>query len=345
MGVNDYENINTILNNKVKGKRELIINKSTDQVMDTGVRKLSTPKYFAYLKVAEGCDNYCSYCIIPFIRGGFRSRKMEDIIKEANTLANQGVKEITIIAQDVTSYGIDIYGEYKLSELVKELGKIEKLKWIRLLYCYPHLITDELINVIATEDKVCKYIDIPIQHCNNEMLVEMNRKNTKEDLIEVIGKLRKQVPGIHIRTSLIAGLPNESDEKFQELKDFVAEMKLERVGVFKYSKEEGTKAAKMENQIDEEIKIERLNELMEIQQRVALENNEAMVGKTLEVVVEEKQEDEDIYIGRSQYDAYEIDNSVMFESKDKLEIGSFVMVKINEALEYDLIGEIQNESC
>ncbi len=344
IGVNEYENMHFLLENLVKGKRQMTINKSTQHVMDTGFRELSTPGYFAYLKIAEGCDNYCSYCIIPFIRGGFRSRPLDAIISEAQTLANNGVKEITLIAQDVTSYGNDLYGEYALPKLVKELVKVEGIHWIRLMYCYPHLITDELIDIIADEEKVCNYIDIPIQHCNNDMLKEMNRKNTKEELVEVIEKLRTKIPDIHIRTSLIAGLPNETDEKYEELRTFVEDMHLERVGVFKYSKEEGTKAARMPNQVEEEVKVERLNELMALQQSISLENNTKLIGKVLEVIIDEKQADEDVYIGRTQYDAIEIDNTVIIPSKVALKIGSFVNVTINEAWEYDLIGEVTDES-
>lgn len=343
MGVNDYENILEIISKARTHKRELYNSVCTNTVLDMNARALSTPQYTAYLKIAEGCDNYCSYCIIPYIRGSYRSRAIMDILQEAKRLVQEGIKEITLVAQDVTNYGIDLYDTYKIHELVQALSQIEDLKWIRLMYCYPHLITDELIEVIAQSDNVCKYIDIPIQHCSDSMLKKMNRKGNKEKIISVIHQLRKEVPNIHIRTSLIVGLPGETEKDFEELKQFVEDMKFERLGVFEYSPEEGTTAAKMDNQIDDRVKSQRRDELMRIQQSIAREINNKKKGKKIYVLVEEKVQDEDVYIGRTQYDAYEIDNSVIFTSNRLLKPGNFVRVKITDALEYDLIGEDINE--
>ncbi len=339
MGVNDYHEILNIINN-VENQHHMLYNSpQTNSVLNLGVRKLSTPKYAAYLKIAEGCNNFCSYCIIPYIRGSFRSRPFNDILQEARDLAGKGCREITLVAQDVTNYGIDLYHSHRIHELAAELSGIDGLKWIRLMYCYPHLISDELIKVIAENEKICRYIDIPIQHCSNHILKSMNRKADKKQIIDVINKLRTKVPGIHIRTTLIVGFPGETKKDFQELKQFVKDMKFERLGVFEYSPEEGTPAAKMENQIDEDTKKVRRDEIMEIQQQIALDLNTERIGKKVTVLVEEEIEEENIYIGRTQYDAFEIDNSVMFTSERQIETGDLIKIKITDAMEYDLIGE------
>ncbi len=339
MGVNDYHNILDIINKAEDEPRKLFQSSHENTVLDLGPRNLSTPKYSAYLRISEGCDNYCSYCIIPYIRGPFRSSPFDSIMSQAQSLCEGGCKEITLVAQDVTNYGIDLYGKHRLHELVEKLAKINDLKWIRLMYCYPHLISDELIEVIAKNENICRYMDIPIQHCSNHLLKSMNRKTDKKEIVKVIKKLRNKVPDIHIRTTLIVGLPGETEEDFDELKQFVKDMRFERLGVFEYSPEEGTPAAQMENQIDEHIKKARREEIMAMQQQIAIEINSNQIGNTLIVLVEEKVEEENVYIGRTQYDALEIDNSVTFTSDRVLEMGSFIKVRITDAMEYDLIGE------
>jgi len=345
MGVNDYHNISKIIDNTENKQQMLYHSPCSNSVLDLGVRKLSSPKHTAYLKIAEGCDNYCAYCIIPYIRGPFRSKHFDSILQEARKLSEEGCKEVTLVAQDATNYGIDLYNRYRIHELASDISKIDGLKWIRLMYCYPHLITDELIRIIANNDKICKYIDIPIQHCSNHILNSMNRKANKKNIIDVINRLRDRVPGINIRTTLIVGLPGETEKDYNELKQFVKDIRFERLGVFEYSPEEGTPAAKMENQIDDNIKKARRDEIMAIQQKIALELNTERIGKEEVVLVEEKVEGENVYIGRTQYDAPEIDNSVMFTSKKKIETGEFVKVRITDAMEYDLIGDDIYESA
>lgn len=347
MGVNDYENISEIIKKTQmnNSQRALYLSPSSEKYVDMGDRVLSTAKHTAYVKISEGCDNYCSYCSIPYIRGPYRSRPFESIINEAKKLSAEGCAEIILVAQDVTNYGIDLYGKYRIHELANELSQIDGIKWIRLMYCYPQLITDELIQIMAQKENICKYIDLPIQHCSNHILKAMNRRVSKEEIINVINKLRSQIPDISIRTTLIVGLPGETEEDFEELKSFVEELQFDRLGVFEYSPEEGTPAAEMENQIDDLVKKERKDILMKLQQEIALKKNCAQIGKELIVLTEEKTDDEDVYIGRTQYDAPEIDNSVLFTSSSDLIAGNFVKVKITDAMEYDLIGEDIDESA
>lgn len=344
IGVNEYHHIHDILEKALQKERLLCVNPYTNQpFLNMGKTKI-TPQYTSYLKIAEGCDNRCAYCSIPYIRGEYRSRKFEEIIQEADDLAHNGCKEITLVAQDTTNYGIDLYQMYRLPQLIEEISKIEGIRWIRLLYCYPHLITEELIDAIKKSNKVCHYIDIPLQHCNSRILKAMNRKATKEECIQAIQNLRKAIPDIHIRTSFIVGFPGETHEEFQELVEFVKEMKFERMGVFTYSPEEDTTAYSMDNQVDEAIKEKRRDMLMEIQQSISKAINMNKIDKIYEVLIEEKVEDEDVYIGRTQYDAPEIDNTVMISSHKTLNIGDLVDVKIIDAMEYDLIGECAHES-
>ncbi|WP_027398529.1 30S ribosomal protein S12 methylthiotransferase RimO [Anaerovorax odorimutans] len=340
MGVNDYEKLPQILKNYNQGKREKHFSDYEKIYKERGERKLITPNYSATLKISEGCDNICAYCVIPLIRGSYRSRKKEDILKEAKKLSENGCRELILIAQDTTAYGIDLYGEYKLASLVKELCKIAGIKWIRLMYCYEDRITDELIKVMAEEKKVCHYIDIPIQHSTDKILKAMNRRSTNSSILNTIKKLRKAIPDIHIRTTLITGFPGEDDDDFEQLADFVQDMKFERLGVFHYSKEEGTPAAKMEGQVSEDIKIRRKEALMTMQLDISLTSNQSKLDKVIEVIVEEKDEDGS-YIGRSRYDAPEIDNSVIFTSKKNLLPGDIVNVKIIDAFDYDLVGEME----
>ncbi len=309
-----------------------------------GGRVQTTLPFYSYLKVAEGCSNCCTYCAIPAIRGKFRSVPMENLIEEAKGLAEHGVKELNIIAQDSTRYGEDLYGESKLPELLTELCKIEKLKWIRILYCYPERITDRLLDVIAKEDKIVKYIDVPVQHCCEDILKKMNREGSEEYLRALMAKIREKVPNVTIRTTLITGFPSETEEQFNQLADFVKDMRFDRLGCFAYSQEEGTKAAQMPDQIDEETKQRRADVIMEQQQIIMAQNNEKMIGSTVEVVTEGYDRYGECYFGRSAADAPDIDGKIFFRSPErKLTSGSFVKVNITETLDYDLIGEIENE--
>ena len=304
-----------------------------------GDRVLTTLPFYAYLKIAEGCDNCCTYCAIPQIRGRFRSREMESIVSEAKSLAAAGVKELVLVAQDTTRYGMDIYGKPSLAELLYKLNEIEELVWIRILYAYPEVITDELCEAMAKLSKVAKYIDIPIQHSNREVLRRMNRGGDSESLLKLVKKLREKIPNVVLRTTLITGFPGESEEQFCELCEFLKEAKFERVGCFAYSREEGTVAADFEDQIDSETAERRADIIMRSQQRTVDEYNEKMIGKTLTVVVEGYDRYGEIYFGRSQFDAPDIDGKVFFGSGSPLRIGDFVEVEIIDAMDYDLVGE------
>ncbi|MCD8328473.1 MAG: 30S ribosomal protein S12 methylthiotransferase RimO [Ruminococcus sp.] len=302
-------------------------------------RILSTPSYLAYLKIAEGCDNRCTYCAIPSIRGPFRSRSIESIVSEAKSLAERGVKELVLIAQDTTRYGEDLYGEGKLAELLRELAKIEKLKWIRTLYLYPERITDELIDVFASEERVVPYMDIPIQHCNKDILRKMNRRGDEQSLIDLIQKIRQRVPDVILRTTLIAGFPSESEEQFEELCKFVQKARFDRLGCFAYSAEEGTAAAEFDGQIDDDVKERRAEIVYDEQSRIALEKSEEQIGKTLEIVCEGFDRYAECYFGRSYMDAPEIDGKIFFTADVKPTAGEFIKVKITDTLDYDLLGE------
>lgn len=346
LGVNDYNKIDKLIVDFIaKGNMEdkfTEVNYS-DENINEGERVLTTESSTAYIRIAEGCNNFCTYCIIPKIRGKFRSREMDSIIKEAKGLAAKGVKELILIAQDTTLYGSDIYGKKSLHILLKELSKIDEIKWIRVLYCYPEEIYDELIDEIAVNDKVVKYLDLPIQHISNNILKLMGRKTTKEDIINKINKLRDRVQGIALRTSLIVGFPNETEEDFKELKDFLLEYKIDKVGVFKYSREEGTPAAKMDGQVDEEIKDIRENELMLTQREISNEINSLKVGKIYDILVEGY--NGEYYYGRNYEMAPEIDGNVLFTRHCAINKGDFTQVRIEKNTEYDLIGVGMCESC
>ena len=303
-----------------------------------GDRILTTPEYMAYLKVAEGCDNRCAYCAIPSIRGRFRSRPIEDIVKEAKELEALGVRELNIVAQDTTRYGLDLYGSYKLAELLRQISKETSISWIRLLYCYPDKITDELIAEIRDNDRVLKYIDMPIQHISDNMLKAMNRHGDSDMIRSVIGKLRAEIPDMVIRTTLITGFPGETEEDFETLCHFVREMKFEHLGVFPYSREEDTPAYDFENQIDEQIKQDRADIIMREQLDINTENNEKKVGKVITVLCEDYDPVASVHFGRSAADAPEIDGKVYFKADRRVAPGSFVKVKIREVLDYDLFG-------
>lgn len=299
-------------------------------------RLLSTPKHWAYLKIADGCDNRCAYCAIPGIRGAFRSRKPESVIAEAKELAAGGVKELILIAQDTTRYGYDLYGEYKLDELLKELVKIEGIEWIRLFYCYPQRITDSLIDVIASNDKICNYIDIPLQHASESVLKDMNRVGSGDDYKRLIAKMRASIPELSLRTTFMVGFPGETDEDFETLCDFVSDVQFDKMGCFTFSPEEDTPAFDMDNQVDEDIKLHRQEILMNLQYSVTERSNKSRVGKIYKVIVDEF--DGEKYTGRSYLDSPEIDSGIIFTSDTDINIGDFVNIKITDFNGYDLIG-------
>lgn len=303
-------------------------------------RMVTTGGHYAYLKIAEGCDKHCTYCIIPKIRGSFRSVPIERLVREAARLAGQGVKELILVAQETTMYGKDLYGEKALHKLLRELCRIGGLRWIRILYCYPEEIYDELIQVIQEEKKICHYLDLPIQHVNDEILRRMGRRTTRRQLESIVGKLRQEIPDITLRTTLITGFPGETKEQHEELMEFVDEMEFDRLGVFTYSPEEDTKAADMPDQIPEDTKEERQEELMELQQEIAFDQAEAMIGREVLVMVEGKVVDEDAYVGRTYRDAPNVDGLIFIHTQEELVSGDFARVKVTGALEYDLIGEL-----
>ncbi|GFZ29620.1 ribosomal protein S12 methylthiotransferase RimO [Clostridium zeae] len=345
LGVNDYNKIDEFIRafiEKEEGKITKLEYSNTN--INEGERVITTDKATAYIRISEGCDNFCTYCIIPKIRGKYRSRALESVLEEAKKLASAGVKELILIGQDTTRYGIDLYEENRLHILLNELSKIEGIEWIRLLYCYPEEIYDELIDEIASNPKVCKYIDLPIQHISDNILKAMGRKTTKEAIINKIELLREKVKGITLRTSLIVGFPGETDEDFSELKNFLKDYKLDKVGVFKYSKEEGTPAFSMPNHVDEEVKEKREEILMLTQMDVSEAVNKAKVGNIYDVLIEEY--DGENYIGRSYEMAPEIDGTIIVNhTNDKLTIGDIIKVKITDSAEYDLLGVVCNESC
>lgn len=310
----------------------------------TGKKRIvTTGGHFAYLKIAEGCNKRCTYCIIPKVRGNYRSVPIENLLKEASKLAEGGVKELILVAQETTLYGVDLYGEKRLPKLLHELAQIPGIYWIRILYCYPEEITEDLIRVIKEEPKVCNYLDIPIQHASDRILRRMGRKTDQADLRRIIGKLREEIPDICLRTTLITGFPGETQEDFEELLDFVDEMEFDRLGVFPYSQEEDTPAAEMEDQIPEEIKVGRQSQVMELQQEIAFEKAEDMVGRVLTVMVEGKITDEDAYVTRTYRDAPNVDGYLFLNTTATLMTGDFVKVLVTDSNEYDLIGEIWQE--
>ncbi len=335
IGVEEYHKLPELLRNLPEEK--YYIEKPKREPLPYAQRKLAENPYTATLKIAEGCNNACAFCIIPRIRGPFRSKSIEDIIKEANVLADAGTKEIVLIAQDVTYYGMDIYGKFMLPKLLTELCKVDKIHWIRLMYCYEERITDELISVMASEDKICNYIDIPIQHISDKVLNLMNRASTSDSIRNTIKRLRDKVVDIHIRTTLLVGFPGETEEDYDELIEFLEEIKFDRLGVFGFSDEENTKAFKMDGHLDDETTEERVNGIMKRQIDISLRHNQSMIGKVYEVIVDERDADGS-YLGRTRYDAPEIDNSVIFVSNRELTPGQFVNVEINDAYDYDLVG-------
>ena len=337
LGVNEYERLPQLL--REHREREIYTCKAPQLFEEFSSRSLPDNPYSATLRIAEGCNNCCAYCVIPQIRGAYRSRRMEDIIAEAETLSAAGCKELLLIAQDVTGYGKDLYGELMLPELLRRLARVDGIRWIRLMYCYEDKITDELIEVMATEPAICHYIDIPLQHCNDRVLRSMRRRSTRSSIEDTIGRLRRAMPDIHIRTTFITGFPGETEEEFAELSEFAEQTRFERLGVFAYSQEEGTPAAEMPDQIDEDVKATRADEIMRHQIDVSRDVNRAKVGTVQEVLVEGMDED-GAWIGRTQYDAPEIDGTVIFTADRKLIPGEMVEVRITDAFDYDLTGEL-----
>ncbi len=337
IGTNDFHKIAEVIENLCEEK--VVLCDGEEMNIEGLPRMITTPSYTAYIKIADGCDNKCTYCAIPSIRGKYRSRKIEDIVAEAEKLAEDGAKELIVIAQDTTRYGMDIYGEYKLSELLHELCKIEKLKWVRVHYCYPELVDEELVRTFKEEEKICNYFDIPIQHSSDKILKRMGRRTNREQLVKMLELIRTEIPDAIIRTSLITGFPGETEEDFEDLLDFVRQAKFDRLGVFAYSQEEGTPAAKLDNQVDEEEKIARQEGIMLLQSEISEELNRKKIGQTLEVLVEGRDEIIKSYFGRTYGDSIDIDGKVFFKSENKLNEGDLVSVLINESLEYDLFGE------
>ena len=340
LGTTAYDKILDAVDEALSGRHSVILSDLEALPLPDTKRLVTTGGHFAYLKIAEGCDKHCTYCIIPKIRGEFRSVPMERLIREAQELADQGVKELILVAQETTLYGKDLYGEKSLHRLLRELCKISGLRWIRILYCYPEEIYDELIQTIKEEPKICNYLDLPIQHASDGILKRMGRRTSKQELVDIIGKLRSVIPDICLRTTLITGFPGETQEQHEELMDFIDEMEFERLGVFTYSPEEDTPAAVMPDQIDEEVKLDRQAELMELQQEIAFDNAQEMIGREVLVMVEGKVADENAYVGRTYRDAPNVDGLIFINTDEELLSGDFARVKVTGAVDYDLIGEL-----
>ncbi|WP_370773169.1 30S ribosomal protein S12 methylthiotransferase RimO [Clostridium sp.] len=341
MGVNDYMKLHRLILDFIKDQKRVSTASYSDEGINEGIRLLTTKQHTAYVRIAEGCNNFCTYCIIPKIRGKFRSRLEKNILDEVNMLVNNGVKEIILIAQDLTDYGVDIYGKRMLHDLISKISKVEGVEWIRLLYCYPEEITDELIEEIAKNEKVVKYLDLPIQHISSDVLKKMGRRTNKEAIISKINTLRSKVPGIALRTSLIVGFPGETEENFEELERFLEDYKLENVGVFAYSQEEDTPAAKMDCQIDEEVKSQRQKKLMAIQREVVKTQNKLKIGNVYDTIIDGN--NGEYYIGRSYEMAPEIDGLIYIKKEKSLNLGDMVKVKVIDVMEYDLMGEVLDE--
>ena len=340
LGTASYDAVAETVEKVLGGQKELHFESIDRLVPDQGGRVLTTGGHYAYLKIAEGCDKRCTYCIIPKLRGHFRSVPEEQLLAEAQRLADQGVKELILVAQETTVYGVDLYGEKRLPQLLTKLARVPGIRWIRVQYCYPEEITEELIQVIKNEPKVCHYLDLPIQHASDRILKRMGRRTTQADLRRIIGRLREEIPDICLRTTLISGFPGETEDDHEELMRFVDDCEFDRLGVFPYSAEEDTPAASMPDQIPEEVKEERRAELMELQQEIAFEKAEEMAGRELTVMIEGKVADENAYVGRTYKDAPGVDGYLFLNTDETLMSGDFARVRVTGALEYDLIGEL-----
>lgn len=345
VGTTAYDEIARVIRETLEGKKEMCF-ADVDRLCGTKASRIvTTGGHYAFLKIAEGCDKHCAYCVIPKVRGRYRSVPMEELVEEAGELAKAGVRELILVAQETTVYGVDLYGEKMLPKLLHELCGVGGIQWIRILYCYPEEITMELIQAVKSEPKVCHYLDIPIQHASDRILKRMGRRTNQRQLKEIIGLLRREIPDIVLRTTLISGFPGETKEDHEILMDFVNEMEFERLGVFAYSQEEDTPAAGFEDQVEDEVKESRRQELMELQQDISLEGSKAMEGRVLEVLIEGKVADENVYVGRAYMDAPSVDGLVFVNTDETLMSGDFVKVQVTGALEYDLIGEIYDESA
>lgn len=340
LGTTAYDRILDAVDAALAGQHEVMTADLDALPLPETKRLVTTGGHFAYLKIAEGCDKHCTYCIIPKIRGNFRSVPMERLLKEAQDLAEQGVKELILVAQETTLYGKDLYGEKSLPKLLRELCKISGIRWIRILYCYPEEITDELIQVMKEESKICHYLDLPIQHANDTILKRMGRRTSKQELIDIVQKLRKEIPDICLRTTLITGFPGETQEQHEEVMEFIDTLEFDRLGAFTYSPEEDTPAATFEDQIDEEVKEDRQADIMELQQEIAFDKAEDMIGREVLVMIEGKVADENAYVGRTYRDAPNVDGLIFINTDIELISGDFAKVKVTGALDYDLIGEL-----
>lgn len=340
LGTTAYDRILDAVDAALAGQHEVMTADLDALPLPETKRLVTTGGHFAYLKIAEGCDKHCTYCIIPKIRGNFRSVPMERLLKEAQDLAEQGVKELILVAQETTLYGKDLYGEKSLPKLLRELCKISGIHWIRILYCYPEEITDELIQVMKEEPKICHYLDLPIQHANDTILKRMGRRTSKQELIDIVQKLRKEIPDICLRTTLITGFPGETQEQHEEVMEFIDTLEFDRLGAFTYSPEEDTPAATFEDQIDEEVKEDRQADIMELQQEIAFDKAEDMIGREVLVMIEGKVADENAYVGRTYRDAPNVDGLIFINTDVELISGDFAKVKVTGALDYDLIGEL-----
>ena len=340
LGTTAYDRILDAVDAALAGQHEVMTADLDALPLPETKRLVTTGGHFAYLKIAEGCDKHCTYCIIPKIRGNFRSVPMERLIKEAEELADQGVKELILVAQETTLYGKDLYGEKSLPKLLRELCKISGIRWIRILYCYPEEITDELIQVMKEEPKICHYLDLPIQHANDTILKRMGRRTSKQELIDIVQKLRKEIPDICLRTTLITGFPGETQEQHEEVMEFIDTLEFDRLGAFTYSPEEDTPAATFEDQIDEEVKEDRQADIMELQQEIAFDKAEDMIGREVLVMIEGKVADENAYVGRTYRDAPNVDGLIFINTDVELISGDFAKVKVTGALDYDLVGEL-----
>ena len=341
LGTTAYDRILDAVDAALAGQHEVMTADLDALPLPETKRLVTTGGHFAYLKIAEGCDKHCTYCIIPKIRGNFRSVPMERLLKEAQDLAEQGVKELILVAQETTLYGKDLYGEKSLPKLLRELCKISGIRWIRILYCYPEEITDELIQVMKEEPKICHYLDLPIQHANDTILKRMGRRTSKQELIDIVQKLRKEIPDICLRTTLITGFPGETQEQHEEVMEFIDTLEFDRLGAFTYSPEEDTPAATFEDQIDEEVKEDRQADIMELQQEIAFDKAEDMIGREVLVMIEGKVADENAYVGRTYRDAPNVDGLIFINTDVELISGDFAKVKVTGALDYDLIGELK----
>ncbi|HEX3077868.1 MAG TPA: 30S ribosomal protein S12 methylthiotransferase RimO, partial [Lachnospiraceae bacterium] len=340
VGTSSYENIVAVIEEALQGNGTTSFEEVDYLPNVEGKRVLTTGGYYSYLKIAEGCDKHCTYCIIPKIRGKYRSVPMEKLIQDAKNLAEQGVKELMLVAQETTLYGVDLYGEKSLPKLLRELCKVEGIEWIRILYCYPEEITDELIQVIKEEEKICNYLDMPIQHAADNILKRMGRRTNKQELVDIVTKLRKEIPDIAIRTTLISGFPGETQQEHEELMEFVDEMEFDRLGVFTYSPEEDTPAANMAEQIDEDVKAARKDEIMQLQQEIAFEHSEKMVGRELRVMIEGKLPEDNVFIGRTYMDAPNIDGYIFITAEREFMSGDFANIVVTGANDYDLTAEL-----